>query len=87
MSAPCSSGRIRYGVATVLSTMRGTPFLCATSATPSISKIETFGLLMVSAKKALVFGLTAAAHSFRSSWFSTKVVVIPSFGSVYLKRL
>jgi hypothetical protein len=44
MSAPCSSGRIRYGVATVLSTMSGTPLRCATSATPAMSRMSTFGL-------------------------------------------
>ena len=33
MSAPCSMGRIRYGVANVESTARGRPAPCATSAT------------------------------------------------------
>ena len=33
MSAPCSIGRSRYGVGTVLSTISGTPASCATSAT------------------------------------------------------
>ena len=38
MSAPHSNGRIRYGVATVLSTISGTPTSCATPATPSMSR-------------------------------------------------
>ncbi len=45
------------------------------------------GLPIVSAKNSLVFGRTAAFHSSASSWFSTKVTSMPSFASVYLKRL
>ena len=44
MSAPWASGLIRYGVATVLSMMRGTPLRCATSAIPEMSRISLFGL-------------------------------------------
>ena len=87
MSAPCSNGRIRYGVAIVLSTMSGTPASCATSATSAMSRMLIFGLPMVSAKNSFVFGRTARRHSSASSWFSTNVVSMPSFASVYLKRL
>lgn len=87
MSAPCSNGRMRYGVAIVLSTMSGTPDSCATSDTRRMSSTLIFGLPMVSAKKSLVFGRTARRHSSASSWFSTKVVSMPSLASVYLKRL
>ena len=82
MSAPHSSGRIRYGVATVLSTMSGTPASCATAATPSMSRTSCLGLEMVSAKKSLVLGRTAARQDSRSSGSSTNVVSMPSFGSV-----
>ena len=67
MSAPCSNGRIRYGVAIVLSTMSGTPLSCAMSATRAMSSTLMRGLPMVSAKNSLVFGRTAAAHSCGSS--------------------
>ena len=87
MSAPCSNGRIRYGVAIVLSTISGTPCSCATSATARMSRMLIFGLPMVSAKNSFVFGRTARRHSSGSSWSSTKVVSMPSFASVYLNRL
>ena len=74
-------------VATVLSTISGSPFACATLETLRMSRIETFGLPMVSAKKSFVFGFTAACHSFSPSWFSTKVTSMPSLARVYLKRL
>ena len=44
MSAPHSSGRIRYGVGTVLSTISGMPCSWATPATPSMSRTSFFGL-------------------------------------------
>jgi hypothetical protein len=87
MSAPCSNGRMRYGVAIVLSTMRGTPLSWATDDTDSMSRMLIFGFPIVSAKNNLVLGRTAAAHSAGSSWFSTKVVSMPSLASVYLNRL
>ena len=87
MSAPCSNGLIRYGVAIVLSTIRGRSWACATSATARMSRMLIFGLPIVSAKNSLVFGRTAAAHASGSSWSVTKVVWMPSFASVYLKRL
>jgi hypothetical protein len=49
MSAPCSIGRIRNGVAIVLSTISGTPLRCATSDTAEMSRTSPFGLPMVSA--------------------------------------
>jgi hypothetical protein len=52
-----------------------------------MSRMLIFGLPMVSAKKSFVFGRTARRHSSASSWFSTNVVSMPSFASVYLKRL
>ena len=45
-SAPYSNGRIRYGVAIVLSTMSGTPTSCATPATASMSRTLPAGLPM-----------------------------------------
>jgi hypothetical protein len=87
MSAPCSNGRMRYGVAIVLSTMSGTPAACAWSATLRMSRMLMRGLPIVSAKKSLVFGRTARAHASGSSWSSTNVVSMPSFASVYLNRL
>ena len=62
MSAPCSIGRSRYGVATVLSTMSGSPLSCATPETPATSRTWPRGFEMVSAKKARVLGRTAARH-------------------------
>jgi hypothetical protein len=47
-SAPHSSGRRRYGVATVLSTTSGMPLSWATPAMPSMSRMSFFGLPMVS---------------------------------------
>ena len=87
MSAPNSKGLMRYGVAIVLSTMSGMPFSCAMSATRRMSRMLIFGFPIVSAKKSFVLGRTAAAHSWASSWFSTNVTSMPSFLSVYLKRL
>ena len=81
-SAPHSSGRIRYGVATVLSTISGTPTSCARFATFSMSRMSCFGLEIVSAKNALVFGRTADRHDSRSSGSSTKETWMPSFGNV-----
>ena len=87
MSAPCSNGRIRYGVAIVLSAISGRPFSCAMSAMPWMSSTFACGLPMVSAKNSFVLGRTARRHSSRSSWFSMNVVSMPSFASVYLNRL
>jgi hypothetical protein len=82
MSAPHSSGRIRYGVGTVLSTMSGIPFSCATALTPSMSKMSFFGLASTSPKNAFVLGRIAARHWSRSSGSSTNVHSMPIFGNV-----
>nr|CRL80654.1 hypothetical protein CPGR_03861 [Mycolicibacter nonchromogenicus] len=65
-------------MATVLSTISGTPCSWATADTPGMSSTSIFGLEMVSPKNALVFGRTAARQESRSSGSSTKVVSIPS---------
>ena len=87
MSAPHSRGRIRNGVAIVLSTISGTPASWATAATPSMSSTSDFGLEMVSPKNSLVLGCTAARHESRSLGSSTKPTSIPNLGSVCLSRL
>ena len=78
---------MRYGVAMVLSTMSGKPASWATPATFSMSRMLTFGLPTVSPKRSFVFGRIAARHASASSWSSTKVTSMPSFASVYVKRL
>ena len=80
MSAPHSKGRMRYGVAIVLSTISGTPASCAMAATASMSRMWFFGFAIVSAKNALVFGRTAERQASRSSGSSTKLTWIPYFG-------
>ncbi len=67
MSAPHSIGRHRYGVAKVLSTMRGRSCSWAIAATDSMSSTLPPGLPIVSAKNAFVVGCTAAFHASRSS--------------------
>jgi hypothetical protein len=61
MSAPCSMGRTRYGVARVASTTKGIPAACATSARPARSAISPDGFAMTSAYSTLVSGRIAAA--------------------------
>ena len=63
MSAPSFSGWIRYGVATVLSTINGTSCLCATSATAWISVTSSLGFPIVSAKISLVFSVISASKA------------------------
>lgn len=60
MSAPNSMGRHRTGVANVLSTISGTPFLWAMRPNFSISSTSMLGLAMVSPNSALVLGRNAA---------------------------
>ena len=67
MSAPYSIGLHRYGVASVLSTIRGTPALLAIFATASMSTITPPGLAIDSMKIALVFGLIARSKVEMSS--------------------
>ena len=54
MSAPNSKGLDKYGVAKVLSTIKGILFSCAISEILSISQIFIPGLPMVSINTALV---------------------------------
>jgi len=61
ISAPCSIGRNKYGVAKVLSTSSGIPFLWASAATASTSTMVEFGLPSVSINIAFVLGLIASA--------------------------
>src|SRR5665648_1082685 len=61
MSAPCSIGRHRYGVARVESITSGTPAAWATSARPAMSAISPEGFPITSAKTTLVSGRIAAA--------------------------
>ena len=67
--------------------MSGTPASWATAATASMSRISTLGFEIVSPKKSLVLGRTAARHDSGSVVSSTKVTSMPNFGSVYLSRL
>src|SRR3984885_6109171 len=67
-SAPCSRGLSISGVATVLSTMRGTPAAWATAATASRSTMLPAGLPMVSQKTARVLSsMRGAMDSARAS--------------------
>ena len=83
-SAPCSKGLSSSGVATVLSTMRGTPSAWATAATASRSTMLPAGLPMVSQKTARVFSsMSGAIDSARSS--TAKRVSMPRVGSTWAK--
>src|SRR5690606_1153860 len=79
-------GRNRYGEATVLSTISGILFSCATLATDSISMISNLGLPKLSIKIALVFSVMAF-RKLSVSFGSTNVVVMPNLGRVTLNRL
>lgn len=70
----------------VLSTINGTPFSWAIFATASISIRFIPGFPMLSINTAFVFSLIAALKFSGSSGF-TKIVLIPSFGSVVANRL
>ena len=86
MSAPHSIGRQRYGVAKVLSIIRGTPLSCAIFANFSISKTVSAGFASVSPKTAFVLGLNAALISSSLASATTKMHSIPSFLRVKAKR-
>ena len=62
MSAPNSFGRHRYGVASVLSTISGTPASLAIAAMAGISVMMPPGFAMLSMKIARVFGVSAALN-------------------------
>ena len=87
MSAPHSNGRQFIGVAKVLSTIRGTPCLCAIRANFSISSTSMLGFDMVSPNKALVFGRKALLISSSLSSALTKVHSIPNFFRVTPNKL
>ncbi len=78
MSAPSFSGLHRKGLGTVLSTISGSPWACATSATAAMSSTSRLGLPRVSANTARVFGRIAAAKA-SALRPSTNVVVMPNF--------
>jgi len=86
MSAPHSIGRHRYGVAKVLSTIRGMSCSWAMVATASMSSTFPPGLPMVSPKSALVFGRIAERQASRSSG-STQVSSTLSLRSMCLNWL
>lgn len=86
MSAPCSIGRNRAGVAKVLSIISGTPASCAMRATAATSSTSRPGLPSVSAKTSRVSGRIAARKASRSRG-GTKLVEMPKRGMVWAKRL
>ena len=73
-SAPCSTGRTRMGVATVLSTMSGMACRCATSASASRSQTLPAGLPTVSQNTARVFSSISASMSAAWSDFANRTV-------------
>ena len=86
MSAPHSNGRHSTGVANVLSTIRGTPCACASSANFSISNTAMAGFAMVSPNTAFVFGRKALCSSSSGALASTKVHSMPNFFRVTANR-
>ncbi|MCY1539212.1 hypothetical protein D9M68_747890 [compost metagenome] len=86
MSAPCSIGRSRYGDGTVLSTISGRPWRCASSARAAMSVILPSGLPTDSAKMALVRSSICASNDARSDGLA-KRVAMPYCGSVCANRL
>ena len=86
ISAPSSIGRLRNGVAKVLSISSGIFASCAIAATRGISSTSRPGLPMVSPITRRVLGRIAARNPSRSRGL-TKVVVMPKRGSVCDSRL
>ena len=80
MSAPNSIGRIRMGEATVLSTMSGTPWECATAASSATSQTLPAGLPTVSQYTAMVFSSIRRSMSAGAS-DAAKRTVMPERGS------
>ena len=79
MSAPYSIGRSRIGVATVLSTISGMPWLWATLASASMSQMLPAGLPTLSQKNARV--LSSISFSIAAGWsLSAKRTVTPELG-------
>ena len=87
ISAPHSKGLQKIGVGKVLSTIRGTPCLCATFANFSISNIVSEGLDKVSPKTSLVLGLNFVSSSSAEISGSTKVASMPIVFIVLAIRL
>ena len=81
MSAPCSIGRHRYGVASVASTASGTPAAWATSASAAMSAISPDGFEITSANTTFVRSVIAAATCSGSAP-GTNVVATPKRRSV-----
>ena len=86
MSAPKSSGRQRYGVATVLSTTSGIPASRATEARPSRSATAPDGLATTSVWISFVLGRSAAAKA-SASVEATNVVSTWNRASVPSSRV
>ena len=86
ISAPHSMGRHSTGVAKVLSTRNGTPFLWAVRANFSRSSTAMAGLAMVSPNNAFVLGRNAFSISSSGASASTKVHSMPNFFSVTANR-
>ena len=71
----------------VLSTTSGMPRAWAAAATGSMSRMSPLGLGMVSPKKATVPSSARAAQEAASAGSSTKRVVMPNLGRVWVRRL
>ena len=71
----------------VLSTMSGTPFLCAIFANFAMSRTQPEGFATVSPKTHFVFGRNAFCISAGEASGSTNVNSMPSFFSETAKRL
>ena len=82
MSAPCSIGFKRMGVATVLSTISGTPCAWATAASASMSQMLPAGLPTLSQKTARVLSSISPAIASGAS-DSAKRTVMPWLGSTW----
>ena len=87
MSHPNSNGRHSTGVGKVLSTMSGTPFLCAILANFAMSRTSPDGFATVSPKTHFVFGRNAFWISAGDASGSTNVNSMPSFFSETANRL
>ena len=83
-SAPWWIGLSINGVATVLSTINGTPAACATSATASRSTTLPAGLPMVSQKTAQVRSSISASMESASSSAANRASM-PRVGSTWAK--
>jgi len=86
MCAPCSKGRQRKGVGTVLSTMSGTPWASAISAQRATSTTLPAGLPIDSQNSARVLPSMSSGMRSKSS-AATKRVSMPWRGKVCANRL